>query len=130
VAGCCALGREGKKENMDHEEPVLLPGEMNAKNVWLGRLALVLCSTVLSSFISVTAVSIGWKASIDTLNAVDQVKLTEHEEKIKQLDREAVRTGDLIYRDQLLDAKLSAINIQILELKDQISSLHPAREVR
>jgi hypothetical protein len=115
---------------MDHEEPVLLPGEMNAKNVWLGRLALVLCSTVLSSFISVTAVSIGWKASIDTLNAVDQVKLTEHEEKIKQLDREAVRTGDLIYRDQLLDAKLSAINIQILELKDQISSLHPAREVR
>jgi len=114
---------------MDHEELVPIPAE-SAKNLWLGRLGLVVVSSLLSSFISVTALSIGWKASIDTLNAVDQVKLTEHEEKIKQLDREAVRTGDLIYRDQLLDSKLSAINIQILELKDQISNLHTAREAR
>jgi hypothetical protein len=89
-----------------------------------GRVMLVLCSTLLSSVISAVVVSIGWKASIDTLNAVTAVKLTQAQDRIDRLDREAVRATDLVYRDQLLDSKLSAINIKIEELKDQVSNLH------
>jgi hypothetical protein len=107
---------------MDFDETVMEP--KTGKDPWLSRFGLVICSTALSSIISVGTVSVGWKASIDTINAVSQEKVAALQEKMKDLDREAVRTGDLIYRDQLLDAKLSAINIQILELKEQISNLH------
>jgi hypothetical protein len=94
---------------------------------WKGRLVLVACSTLLSSIISVGTVSVGWKASIDTMNAVTAVKMGQQQDRIDRLDREAVRATDLVYRDQLLDAKLSAINIKIEELKEQISNI-PTRE--
>lgn len=100
------------------------------KNPWLGRVGLVLFSAVLSSVISVTTVCLGWKASIDTLNAVSQVKIIEHEEKIKQLDRDTVKTRDLVYRDQLLDAKLASIDMQIHELKDQVSDMSRSHQGR
>jgi hypothetical protein len=99
------------------------------KSAWQGRVALVLGSTMLSSIISVGVVSVGWKASIDTLNAVTAVKMSQQQDRIDRLDREAVRATDLVYRDQLLDAKLSALNIKIEELKDQVSNL-PHRETR
>jgi hypothetical protein len=113
---------------MDHErEPDETENQVEAKSEWKGRLALVACSTLLSSIISVGTVSVGWKASIDTMNAVTQVKMGQQQDRIDRLDREAVRATDLVYRDQLLDAKLSAINIKIEELKEQISNI-PTRE--
>jgi hypothetical protein len=97
---------------------------------WLGRMALVLCSTLLSSIISVTAVSIGWKASIDTFSAVTSVKMTADEERLKRLERDQIKSSDLVYRDQLMDAKLAALNIKIDELKEQITNLPTLREGR
>jgi hypothetical protein len=109
---------------MDHErEPDETENPVGAKSEWKGRLALVACSTLLSSIISVGTVSVGWKASIDTMNAVTAVKMAGQQDKIDTLDREAVRARDLVYRDQLLDAKLSALNIKIEELKDQITNI-------
>jgi uncharacterized protein YllA (UPF0747 family) len=91
---------------------------VTARNVWFGRAALVLLATVLSSAISVTVVSIGWKASIDTINAVTQVKIAEHDEKIKQLELDEVKNSDLVYRDQLIDTKLSNLSLQLQEMKE------------
>lgn len=93
------------------------------KSPWLGRVGLLLLSTVLSSFISVAAVSVGWKSSIDTINAVDQVKIAEHEARLNKIDRKAVSRDDLVERDQLLDSKLSLLNFQISALKDQLTNM-------
>jgi len=111
---------------MDHEREPDDETEIHVaqpQSEWKGRLILVVCSTLLSSAISVGTVSIGWKASIDTMNAVTQVKMSQQQDKIDVLDREAVRARDLVYRDQLLDAKLSTLNSKIEELKDQITSI-------
>lgn len=97
---------------------------MPASRSELGKqVALVFCSTVLSSLISVAAVSIGWKASIDTFSAVTNVKLVASDERIKQLETDHIKSTDLAYRDQLMDAKLAALTIKIDELKEQISNL-------
>lgn len=115
---------------MDFDEPQLAEmesgvtdGGSGPKNIWLGRIGLVLLSTALSSAISVTAVSIGWKASIDTLNAVSQVKIAEHEDRLNKLDLQTVKLSDLVYRDQLLDSKLALLNLELAGLKDQIAEL-------
>jgi hypothetical protein len=115
---------------MDHDEREPEGTETHVgepSSEWKGRLILVACSTLLSSLISVGTVSVGWKASIDTMNAVTAVKMGQQQDRIDRLDREAVRATDLVYRDQLLDAKLSVLNTKIEELKEQISNL-PARE--
>jgi hypothetical protein len=114
---------------MDHERE---PEETEIhvaqpQSEWKGRLALVVGSSLLSTFISVGTVSIGWKASIDATNAVTAVKMSQQQDRIDRLDREAVRATDLVYRDQLLDAKLSVLNTKIEELKEQISNI-PTRE--
>jgi hypothetical protein len=102
------------------------PVEMPRSDGWLARIALVICSSLLSTIISVTAVSIGWKASIDTFSAVTSVKMAVDEERIKRLERDQIKSTDLVYRDQLVDAKLAALDIKIDALKDQISNI-PAR---
>jgi hypothetical protein len=111
---------------MDHErdpDETEKPVEMPRSDGWLGRIALVLCSSLLSTIISVTAVSIGWKASIDTFSAVTTVKMTADEERIKRLERDQIKSSDLVYRDQLVDAKLAALDIKIDALKDQIANI-------
>jgi len=110
------------------EETEIAP--VNPKDGWLGKLALVACSTLLSSAISVAAVSIGWKASIDTFSAVTTVKMNASDERLKQLEHDQVKSTDMALRDQLMDAKLAALTIKIDELKEQISNLpavHGAR---
>jgi hypothetical protein len=94
-----------------------------SRNDWTRQLILVLVSSALSSLISVAAVSIGWKASIDTFSAVTTVKMNTSDDRIKQLESDHIKSTDLAYRDQLMDAKLAALTIKIDELKEQISNL-------
>ncbi len=102
------------------------PAETNVeqqKTTWLSRVSPVLLSVVLSSLISGVVVSIGWKASIDTLNAVSAIKIQESADHLEKLDRETVKTSDMAYRDQLLDSKLQLLSIKITTLDDKITEL-------
>lgn len=90
---------------------------------WIGRVSPVLVSVVLSSMISAVVVSVGWKASIDTINAVTAVKIQQNTERIDRLDRETVKQSDMAYRDQLLESKLQLLSIKISTLDDKITEL-------
>lgn len=92
---------------------------------WSRPLVLVLVSVCLSSGISGAVVSFGWKASMDTFSAVSTVKIQEHETKIERLELDRanqISKDDLAIRDQLLDAKLSAVQYEIQALKEQIAN--------
>jgi hypothetical protein len=99
------------------------PGDQQQKTAWLSRVSPVLLSIVLSSLISGVVVSVGWKASIDTLDAVLAMKTQENADKLDKLDRDTVKTSDMVYRDQLLDSKLQLLSIKITTLDDKITEL-------
>lgn len=108
---------------MDFEDPQLTEMEKRTneqRSPWLGRVGLVLLSSALSSLISVCTVSLGWKASIDTINAVSQVRIANNEAAIKRLDDETVKTPELTYRDQLEEVKFSTVDIELGTIRDQI----------
>ena len=91
-------------------------------SIWNRPLACVL----LSSCISGAFLSFGWKASMDTVNAVNTVKLNEHDEAIKSLqqqEHDRIKASDLAMRDQLLDAKLSLLQAEIAGVKEQLASM-------
>lgn len=90
---------------------------------WSRPLVLVLVSITLSSGITAIGMSVGWKASMDTFAAVNTVKMQQHEDRIHALetqDNDRVKASDLAIRDQLLDAKLSLLQEEIADLKDQL----------
>jgi TolA-binding protein len=89
---------------------------------WSKPLVLVL----VSSLITATGMSVGWKASMDTFAAVSTVRMQQHDERISRLeadDSDRIRASDLAMRDQLLDAKLSLLQSEIAGLKEQISGM-------
>lgn len=93
---------------------------------WNRPLVLVLVSIFLSSGITATGMSIGWKASIDTFAAVNTVKMQQHEERLSRLetdDNDRIKASDLALRDQVIDAKLALIQSEISAVKEQIGSL-------
>jgi uncharacterized small protein (DUF1192 family) len=90
---------------------------------WSRPLVLVLVSIFLSSGISGVVVSFGWKASMDTFSAVSTTEIRHHDERIHALelqDSDRIKASDLALRDQLLDAKLSLLQAEIADLKDQL----------
>jgi hypothetical protein len=90
---------------------------------WSRPLVLVLVSIFLSSGISGVVVSFGWKASMDTFSAVSATEIRHHDERIHALelqDSDRIKASDLALRDQLLDAKLSLLQAEIADLKDQL----------
>ena len=101
--------------------------QQQAKSVWLGKLSLLLISSALSSVIGAATVCIGWKASIDTLNAVTQVKIEESAARVQLLEQTTVRQSDMVYRDQLLDSKLQLLSNKISALDDKVSELSAGR---
>jgi hypothetical protein len=114
---------------MDDEQIVTLVGEtVSAKEqaFWSRPLVLVLVSAALSSGISGAVVSFGWKASMDTFAAVSAEKLQQHETAIEALQKDnadRIRASDLALRDELIDAKLSSVQSEISDMKDQLKNL-------
>src|SRR4051794_37787439 len=110
---------------LDGEETRTFEGEpdpvanYSPQSFWSRPLVLVFVSIVLSSGISGSVVSFGWKASIDTINAVTSVKLADHEEQLHRLqtaESDRIKASDLAIRDQLLDAKLSLLQSEIADV--------------
>jgi hypothetical protein len=60
---------------------------------------------------------------MDTFSAVSANEMRHHDERIHALemqDSERIKASDLAIRDQLLDAKLSLLQAEIADLKDQL----------
>lgn len=116
---------------MDENEVLIAPeGEpvtsQPETRFWNKPLVLVL----VSSLITATGMSVGWKASMDTFAAVSQVRMQQHDERLAKLeadDSDRIRASDLAIRDQLLDAKLSLLQSEIAGLKEQINGISGMR---
>lgn len=117
---------------MDDDQLTTLGDDVQVKGqpFWSRPLVLVLVSAVLSSGISGVVVSLGWKASMDTFAAVSKERLDQHEAAIESLQKDnndRIRASDLALRDELIDAKLSSVQSEISDMKDQLKNLRIER---